>query len=151
MEQKYLAHGGIKGMKWGIRRFQNKDGSLTPLGKKRYKASSKKSDKYHDDYKKAHDKKSVKEMSDAELRERNNRLNSERRYNELTKKKSIGKKAVNAFIASGTAIGGAVTAAATYKKLANKALDKVGDYAVKNKNFGDRILKIDFSNQKIAP
>lgn len=30
-----LQHWGIKGMKWGIRRFQNKDGSLTPAGKKR--------------------------------------------------------------------------------------------------------------------
>ena len=31
-----LYHWGIKNMKWGIRRFQNKDGSLTPLGRKRY-------------------------------------------------------------------------------------------------------------------
>lgn len=31
-----LTHAGIKGMKWGIRRYQNKDGSLTPAGKKRY-------------------------------------------------------------------------------------------------------------------
>ena len=31
-----LYHHGIKGQKWGIRRFQNKDGSLTPAGKKRY-------------------------------------------------------------------------------------------------------------------
>ena len=31
----YLAHYGIKGMKWGVRRYQNKDGSLTPAGKKR--------------------------------------------------------------------------------------------------------------------
>ena len=31
-----LQHHGIKGMKWGVRRFQNKDGSLTPAGKKRY-------------------------------------------------------------------------------------------------------------------
>lgn len=31
-----LYHHGIKNMKWGIRRFQNKDGSLTPAGKKRY-------------------------------------------------------------------------------------------------------------------
>lgn len=31
-----LYHWGTKGMKWGIRRYQNKDGSLTPAGKKRY-------------------------------------------------------------------------------------------------------------------
>ena len=32
-----LYHHGIKGMKWGVRRYQKKDGSLTPAGKKRYK------------------------------------------------------------------------------------------------------------------
>lgn len=31
-----LQHHGIFGMKWGIRRYQNKDGSLTPEGQKRY-------------------------------------------------------------------------------------------------------------------
>ena len=31
-----LYHWGIKGMKWGVRRFQNKDGSLTAKGRKRY-------------------------------------------------------------------------------------------------------------------
>ena len=31
----YLAHFGIKGMKWGVRRFQNKDGSYTAAGLKR--------------------------------------------------------------------------------------------------------------------
>ena len=34
--QNELTHHGIKGQKWGIRRFQNKDGSLTPAGKERY-------------------------------------------------------------------------------------------------------------------
>lgn len=32
----YLVHHGIKGMKWGVRRYQNPDGSLTAAGKKRY-------------------------------------------------------------------------------------------------------------------
>lgn len=32
----YLEHHGIKGQKWGVRRFQNPDGSLTPRGKRRF-------------------------------------------------------------------------------------------------------------------
>ena len=35
-EGEYLAHFGTKGMKWGQRRYQNEDGSLTSLGKERY-------------------------------------------------------------------------------------------------------------------
>ena len=31
-----LYHFGVKGMRWGLRRYQNEDGSLTPAGKKRY-------------------------------------------------------------------------------------------------------------------
>ena len=36
MDNAQLYHWGIKGQKWGIRRFQNKDGSLTPAGRTRY-------------------------------------------------------------------------------------------------------------------
>lgn len=32
----YLEHHGIKGQHWGVRRFQNEDGSLTAKGQKRY-------------------------------------------------------------------------------------------------------------------
>lgn len=39
-EDDTLEHFGVLGMKWGIRRYQNKDGSLTPAGKRKYKISS---------------------------------------------------------------------------------------------------------------
>lgn len=36
-----LSHYGIKGQKWGVRRFQNSDGTLTPEGKARAKSEYK--------------------------------------------------------------------------------------------------------------
>ena len=44
-EGAYLAHHGVKGQRWGERRFQNPDGSLTEKGKRRMKTLQDKSDK----------------------------------------------------------------------------------------------------------
>lgn len=39
MDQNELSHYGVLGMKWGVRRYLNKDGSLTSAGKKKYRAN----------------------------------------------------------------------------------------------------------------
>ena len=118
-----LKHAGIKGMKWGVRRYQNKDGSLTPAGKKRY-------DEPHEDYRRAHDKKPISQMSDKELQARNNRLQQEQNYKRLTQSSGRGKKAVQAFISTAGTISAAIAAYGTYKTLANKGIDKIGDWVV---------------------
>ena len=48
-EEPYLMHYGVKGMKWGVRRYQNADGTLTAKGKERQKIfddAAKKADKF---------------------------------------------------------------------------------------------------------
>lgn len=97
-----LYHWGIKGMRWGIRRYQNEDGTFTEEGKTRYGRIAKE--------KRPSRKKLVQKMSDAELNSRINRLRKEREYLSLTEPrvktiaKNIGKKIVFGIIA-GAAVG----------------------------------------------
>ena len=148
-----LVHHGIPGMKWGIRRYQNRDGSLTNAGKKRYekelakvrtaektvknkeqvkakfdrlnarkqkvadrekaledpkkdgKKEAKKSKSTEEVQKEQPAKKqptSVRDLSNEELQAVVNRLNLEKRYNDLQpqtpKKESFGKKFLNKMV-----------------------------------------------------
>ena len=110
-----LRHHGIKGQKWGVRRFQNADGSLTADGRKRYgtddlkdtldkvnKADSliKTAKKYQaeKDHKEYNNKikSDLSKMSDKELQQVVNRLNLEERYTQVMKsrEKDAGESAV---------------------------------------------------------
>lgn len=113
-----LYHHGVLGMKWGIRRYQNKDGSLTPAGKrkaakmkakyteltgKQLRSSPSKTKSQNGKASSEVPKKSIKDLSDDELRSRINRLRAEKDYIDLSKQISAmnpkqisaGKKFVN--------------------------------------------------------
>lgn len=93
-----LMHYGIKGQRWGFRRFQNPDGTLTAEGKIRYSetqngrsvTTSTKSQTSQPA------RKSVSEMSNEELQREITRIKLEREYRSLNPKQvSTGRKVVN--------------------------------------------------------
>lgn len=78
-----LTHWGVRGMKWGVRRYQNKDGSLTPAGKKRRAKLEGELEKLggtKKDTDGAPRKKSISEMSNKELQEHTTRMQLEKNY-----------------------------------------------------------------------
>lgn len=167
MENSTLQHHGTKGMKWGVRRFQNKDGSLTAEGKKRrsvgqmvkdYRTNSvrkknlakarvarvekqKASEQRKKDLESGKIK--AKDMTDEELRARISRLETEKRYNDLLKDsraQSRGQRFVNKFLDS------------TADKVADNAMAdvvaqalKVGTTKMVNKVAGEEVV---YTNNK---
>ncbi len=100
-----LAHYGILGMKWGVRR--------TPAQLARARRRSM-TDESHEDYKKAHTSKSIKSMSDAELRSRLNRLQMERQYSQLSESSvSKGKEYAQKILKAGTTVAAVTSTALT--------------------------------------
>ena len=65
----WLAHHGVKGMKWGVRRYQNKDGTYTELGKRINKAKRTKTED-HSVIKKDFKAKKIGEISYEELNDK---------------------------------------------------------------------------------
>ena len=140
-----LGHSGIKGQKWGIRRYQNEDGSLTEEGKKRYgtpetyRAVAKEASSLEEATKGASSavstaasiintqrgskaiRKDYSNLSDKELQEKINRLNLERAYGDLsgdTKYVKTGKeKAREILQTAGATLAIASTAIAIYAQL----------------------------------
>lgn len=147
----YIEHFGIKGQKWGVRRFQNEDRTLTPAGKERYRNSDSDERKQSKEEKRADKQqqkeeakllkqarkeareaakpesskwksKEAKQLSDEELNRRNNRLQREQQYRNMTE--SRGHKFIKGFgkamnkILIGSLIGAATgIMAANYKDI----------------------------------
>lgn len=78
----YLEHHGIKGQKWGVRRFQNEDGTLKKKGRK---------DKPESKGWKAKD---ASKLSNEELDRRNQRLQKENQYRSNVENAHPGKKEI---------------------------------------------------------
>lgn len=136
-----LYHYGIKGQKWGVRRYQNKDGSLTSAGKKRRSSSDE-----------------VRNMSTDELRQKVRRLNNEQRYIDLTKSSSSSISKTADGIERASRIGGDANRIYKsmngennpYSKVANQGIDAMSrtarltkkiDSNVRSKNDTAKALK----------
>lgn len=126
----FLAHHGVKGQKWGVRRYQNEDGTLKNPKRKPESATWKSKD--------------AKNLSDEELNRRNSRLQRENQYRQLTESTKhkvlrwLGRTASTVLVVS--AIGAAKgKMAGAYKGGIEKLTSKAGELI---RRFG----KIDLSN-----
>ena len=110
-----LYHYGVLGMKWGVRKKR-------PMSKRGSK--NKLSENFHEDYVKAHTRKSIKTMSDRELRERLNRINMEQQYLRLNSRVvDRGSAYVHKIIKAGTTVVSITGTALTIYNNINKIRD----------------------------
>lgn len=85
-----LYHWGIKGMKWGVRRYQNKDGTLTAAGKKHYSGDGNAGeDTEKVEYAPKRTGKDASAYTDEELRARIQRMQMEDQYRTLMGKTDV--------------------------------------------------------------
>lgn len=139
MGENVLAHYGIRGMKWGVRRYQNKDGSLTAAGKKRYSGDGGNAGITKSTTSSSSGRKKVSEMTDDELNRAVRRLQLEQQYRQLNPEKiSAGQKFVNK-VANDVLIPAATTVA---RNAVQKAMQDAVSKALKTD------IKIDNDNKK---
>lgn len=121
MNDDQIKHYGIIGMKWGVRRFQNKDGSLTSAGRKRYSDDNTDNELSNSMSK----KKNISEMTDDELDVAIRRLEREKRYSSLVselpqKQISTGKRIADKFMSE------------TVVNIATRSAEEIGTQVAKH-------------------
>ena len=130
-----LYHYGILGMKWG-RRKAKYSSSNNPKYKKKYSSARPKAKPSYisKDSKRVKNikRKHIDEMTNEELKVANNRLNLEKQYKDLTRRQSVGQKAVKTFIGVAGTIAAIEASAKTYKRVTDYAVKKIGKTRLRN-------------------
>jgi membrane protein involved in colicin uptake len=134
MDNNELTHWGIKGMRWGVRRWQNKDGSLTPQGKKKYNSDEEKAanekaakEKYEADKQRAVKSGSAEDvlkfkgdLTKAEMDSAIQRIRWEQDMSSLAAKEASGKQKSETVLDKMDKVsGGLQTLSKTYNSVAN--------------------------------